>query len=43
MREASMLACNDTFHLLSVLTMLVLPLVFIMKSGKEESKPGAFH
>ncbi len=43
MREASMLACNDTFHLLSVLTMLVLPLVFIMKSGKEVSKPGAFH
>lgn len=33
-REASMISFNDTFYLLSVLMILVLPLVLIMKKAK---------
>ena len=43
MQQASMLAFNDTFYILSILTILVLPLVFIMKSGKEKSTATAIH
>jgi DHA2 family multidrug resistance protein len=40
-REASMLSFNDTFYLLSAMMMLILPLVLLMKKGKEDvSGPG---
>jgi len=34
-REASMLSFNDVFHLLSVLTILILPLVLLMRGGEK--------
>jgi DHA2 family multidrug resistance protein len=36
-REASMISFNDTFHLLSVLTILILPLVILMKRGRDNA------
>jgi DHA2 family multidrug resistance protein len=39
LRQASMLSFNDAFHLLSIITMLILPLVLLMKKG-EAHGPG---
>jgi DHA2 family multidrug resistance protein len=41
-REATMLAFNDTFFLLSVMMVCLLPLVFILKRGKQ-TDVGAVH
>jgi DHA2 family multidrug resistance protein len=35
LREASMLSFNDVFRVLSIMMMLILPLVLLMKKGKE--------
>jgi DHA2 family multidrug resistance protein len=40
LREASMLSFNDAFRLLSILTIMVLPLVLLMRSRKD-AVPGA--
>jgi DHA2 family multidrug resistance protein len=40
LREASMLSFNDVFYLLSFMMMLILPLVLLMKKGKDDT-PGA--
>jgi DHA2 family multidrug resistance protein len=37
--QASMLSFNDVFYLLSAMMMLILPLVLLMKKGKEEISP----
>jgi DHA2 family multidrug resistance protein len=34
-KQATMMSFNDAFHLLSVMMMLILPLVLLMKKGKE--------
>jgi len=34
-KQASMLSFNDAFYLLSTMMMLVLPLVLLMKKGRE--------
>ncbi len=34
LRQASMLAFNDVFHILSIMMILILPLVLLMKVGK---------
>jgi DHA2 family multidrug resistance protein len=34
-RQASMLSFNDAFYLLSMMMMLIIPLVLLMKKGKE--------
>jgi DHA2 family multidrug resistance protein len=39
LRQASMLSFNDAFHLLSIITLLILPLVLLMKKG-EAHGPG---
>jgi len=42
-KQASMLSFNDVFHLLSVMMMLILPLVLLMKKGKEGISPVGGH
>jgi DHA2 family multidrug resistance protein len=42
-REASMLSFNDAFYLLSTMMMLILPLVLLMKKGKEETSQAGIH
>jgi DHA2 family multidrug resistance protein len=39
MKQATMLSFNDAFSLLSVMMMLILPLVLLMKKGKEGISP----
>ncbi|OGW25415.1 MAG: EmrB/QacA family drug resistance transporter [Nitrospirae bacterium GWC2_42_7] len=38
--QASMMSFNDTFYLLSLFMLFVLPLVFFMKKGKTDATPG---
>jgi DHA2 family multidrug resistance protein len=40
-REASMLAFNDVFHLLSIMMVLVLPFVLFMKKGGDGGPPAS--
>lgn len=39
-RQASMMSFNDAFHLVSIIMICILPLVLLMKSGKETTTPG---
>jgi DHA2 family multidrug resistance protein len=39
-RQASMMSFNDAFHLVSIIMICILPLVLIMKRGKETTPPG---
>lgn len=41
LRQASMLSFNRAFFVLSVMTILILPLVFLMRRGKSEAPTGA--
>jgi DHA2 family multidrug resistance protein len=41
-REATMLAFNDTFFVMSVMMLCLVPFVFIMRKGNE-TKIGAVH
>ncbi len=43
LRQASMLAFNDTFHVLSIMMALVLPLVLLMKVRRTGSPPPGVH
>jgi len=42
-RQASMLSFNDAFHFLSVLTILILPLVLLMKRGRDNAPTSGQH
>jgi len=42
-RQASMLSFNDAFYLLSTMLMLILPLVLLMKKGKEGVSGAGMH
>jgi DHA2 family multidrug resistance protein len=42
-RQASMLSFNDAFYLLSTMMMLILPLVLLMKKGKEDVSTSGVH
>jgi DHA2 family multidrug resistance protein len=42
-KQASMLSFNDAFYLLSTMMMLILPLVLLMKKGKESISPPGAH
>jgi len=42
-RQASMLSFNDVFYLLSTMMMLILPLVLLMKKGKEDTSGPGIH
>jgi DHA2 family multidrug resistance protein len=42
-RAASMLSFNDVYFILSIMMMLILPLVLLMKKGKEESSQVGIH
>jgi DHA2 family multidrug resistance protein len=35
-KQATMMSFNDAFYLLSVMMMLILPLILLMKKGKED-------
>ncbi|MDH4232721.1 MAG: EmrB/QacA family drug resistance transporter, partial [Nitrospirota bacterium] len=39
-KQASMMAFNDAFFLLSVFMLCIVPLVFLMKKGKADAPPG---
>ncbi len=41
MKQAAMLAFNDSFRSLSFFMLLIVPLVFMMKRGRTEAPPGA--
>lgn len=43
LRQASMLAFNDCFYLLSVMMILILPFVLLMKRPKESAPPTGVH
>jgi DHA2 family multidrug resistance protein len=43
LRQASMLSFNDVFHILSIMMMLILPLVLLMKMGKEDTSGAGIH
>jgi DHA2 family multidrug resistance protein len=43
LRQASMLSFNDVFHILSIMMMLILPLVLLMKKGKEGTSGAGIH
>jgi DHA2 family multidrug resistance protein len=43
LRQASMLAFNDVYYLLSIMMMLILPLVLLMKKGKDGVSGGGVH
>jgi DHA2 family multidrug resistance protein len=43
LREASMLSFNDVFHLLALIMILILPLVLLMKKGKEGISEAGMH
>lgn len=40
LRESSMIAFNDAFHLLSILMIFILPLVLLMQKGRAVGPPG---
>jgi DHA2 family multidrug resistance protein len=40
LRQASMLAFNDTFRVISIVMVCVLPLVLLMRKGKSDISPG---
>ncbi|HXX58761.1 MAG TPA: DHA2 family efflux MFS transporter permease subunit [Thermodesulfovibrionales bacterium] len=40
LRQASMMSFNDVFHLLSILMIVILPLVLLMRKGRQEAQPG---
>jgi DHA2 family multidrug resistance protein len=42
-RQASMLSFNDAFYVLSTMMMLILPLVLLMRKGKEETSGAGVH
>ncbi len=39
-KQASMMSFNDAFYLLSLFTVLILPLVFLMKKGRPQASEG---
>ena len=43
LKQASMLAFNDSFYILSVIMILILPFVLLMKKAKESSLPLSVH
>jgi DHA2 family multidrug resistance protein len=43
LQQASMLAFNDTFYILSVMMILILPFVLLMKKAKETRPPTGVH
>jgi DHA2 family multidrug resistance protein len=43
LQQASMSAFNDTFHILSVMMILILPFVLLMKKAKETRPPTGVH
>jgi DHA2 family multidrug resistance protein len=43
LRQASMLSFNDVYYLLSLMMMLILPLVLLMKKGKDGVSGGGVH
>jgi DHA2 family multidrug resistance protein len=43
MKQASMLSFNDTFYFLSIMMLVILPLVLLMKKGKEGVSGPALH
>jgi hypothetical protein len=43
LQQASMLAFNDSFYILSVMMILVLPFVLFMKKAKETTPPMGVH
>jgi len=43
LRQAAMMSFNDAFHILSVMTMLVLPLVILTKKGTEDTSEQVVH
>jgi DHA2 family multidrug resistance protein len=40
LRQASMLSFNDTFRIISIVMVCVLPLVLLMRKGKSDVSPG---
>jgi DHA2 family multidrug resistance protein len=40
LKQASMMAFNDAFYLLSIFMICIIPLVFLMKKGKTEAPAG---
>ncbi len=42
-RQASMLSFNDAFYFLSTMMLVILPLVLLMKKGKEETSQAGIH
>jgi len=40
LKQASMMAFNDAFYLLSICMICIVPLVFLMKKGKAEAPAG---
>ncbi len=40
LKQASMMAFNDAFYLLSIFMICIVPLVFLMKKGKTEAPAG---
>jgi DHA2 family multidrug resistance protein len=43
LRQASMLSFNDTFHILSIMMVTILPLVLFMKVGKSGAPGQGIH
>jgi DHA2 family multidrug resistance protein len=43
LRQASMLSFNDAFYLLSGMMVLILPLVLLMRRGKESTSSVSVH
>jgi DHA2 family multidrug resistance protein len=43
LRDASMLSFNDVYYLFSIMLFLILPLVLLMKKGREGAPGGAMH
>jgi DHA2 family multidrug resistance protein len=43
LRQASMLAFNDSFYILSILMVLILPFVLLMKRAKDTTPPTGMH
>ncbi len=43
LRQASMLSFNDAFHIVSIITLCIVPLVLLMKRGKKSEAPAAIH
>jgi DHA2 family multidrug resistance protein len=43
LRQASMLSFNDVFHLLALMMIFILPLILLMKKGKEDLSMAGIH